>query len=339
MPRNLRRPWIAGAFAGLLCAAPSVAGAQAPPGPPQTADSIIRRLHLSGEGRRYDLGGDGSWSFHRPVRLRALREVPATLGGSLAAAVAPRNAGNWVVTAATSLALYAGDEYLLDKTRMVARHVGLPPNHPSVNLRFAGMKLPVPTTVASGLYFLGDGMTDVLIAGGFLVHGLVHDDNRARTTSSQIITGLVSLGVYTQVLKHSFGRQTPSESTAPRGAWRPFPALADYNKNVPGYDAMPSGHLAAAFSTVEIIALNYPEKHWVRPVAYPVLGVLAATMMNNGVHWASDYPLALLIGGGVARVVTARGRVALDPSAGSSAPAFTPLLAPGRVGVRLALPR
>jgi PAP2 superfamily len=334
------RPWITGAIACLLCAVPGTsASAQAPPaGQEQTADSIMRRLHLSGAGRRYDLGSDGSWSFHRPVRLRALREVPATLGGSLAAAVAPRNAGNWALVAASSLALYAGDEYVLDKTRMLARHAGLPPNHPSANLRFAGMKLPVPTTFASGLYFLGDGMTDVLVASGFLVHGLVHDDNRARTTASQILTGLVSLGVYTQVLKHSFGRQTPSEATVARGEWRPFPPLGDYNRNVPGYDAMPSGHLAAAFSTVEIIALNYPETRWVRPVAYPILSVLAATMVNNGVHWASDYPLALLIGGGVARVVTARGRVALDPAGRAPTAAITPIVAPGRIGVRIALP-
>lgn len=303
-----------------------------------------RAANVRGPSQRFDLGTYGAYEYRRPVRLRALREIPATVGGTLALGVQPRALPEWGAAAVSTVALYAADAYLLDKTRMLARHVGLPPNHPSINLRFAGMKLPIPSTLGSALYFLGDGTTDLLVAGGFLIHGIRKDDNRARTTASEITSGLVSLGVYTQILKRSFGRQTPNEATEPRGRWRPFPDLGHYNANVPAYDAMPSGHMAAAMSTVEIIALNYPEKKFVRPLGYSLMTVLGFAMVNNGVHWASDYPLALMIGGGVARVTVARGRSQLrerlDAATGGSNRGFTwsPLLSPRVVGVTVGLP-
>lgn len=312
----------------------------APPSPPTAS-------RMRGAAQRYELGRHGTFDYQRPVVLRALREIPSTVTGTLALGTRGESLPEWGAVALSSLSLYAADEYLVDKTRMLSRHVGLPPNHPSVNLRFAGMKLPIPTTVGSAIYFLGDGAVDLLVAGGFVIQGWRKDDNRARTTASEITSGLVSLGVYTQLLKRSFGRQTPNASTQPRGRWRPFPDLGDYNANVPAYDAMPSGHMAAAMSTVEIVALNYPEKGFVRPLGYSLMALLGVAMVNNGVHWASDYPLALLIGGGVARVTVARGRTLVrtdelgntqDPRRTERGFSWTPLVTPWAVGVRVGLP-
>lgn len=315
-------------------------GDSAPP-PPDAATKAASRMR--GPAQRFDLGKYGIYEYRRPVRLRALREVPATVGGTFMLAFEEGSLPEWGAVAASTLALYAADEYLLDKTRMLARHVGLPPNHPSINLRFAGLKLPIPSTIGSAIYFLGDGTTDLLVAGGFLVQGWRKNDNRARTTASEITSGLLSLGVYTQLLKRSFGRQTPNEATERRGRWRPFPALVDYNANVPAYDAMPSGHMAAAMSTVEIVALNYPEKRFVRPLGYSLMTILGFAMVNNGVHWASDYPLALLIGGGVARVTVARGRAEMRAGGEERESArrslkWEPLVSPYAVGVRVGLP-
>lgn len=331
-----------------LGVAPHAARAQEGQPPPDSSSAAARvkitsPSRMRGEAQRFDLGKYGIYDYRRPVVLRALREVPATVGGTFTLGLQKGSLPEWGAVAASTLALYAADEYLLDKTRLLARHVGLPPNHPSINLRFAGLKLPVPSTIGSAIYFLGDGATDLLVAGGFLVQGWRKDDNRARTTASEITSGLVSLGVYTQLLKRSFGRQTPSESTEPRGRWRPFPPLGDYNANVPGYDAMPSGHMAAAMSTVEIVALNYPEKRFVRPLGYSLMTLLGFAMVNNGVHWASDYPLALLIGGGVARVTVARGRAEVTGGGGAGDGAhrgfsWSPLLSANAVGVRVGLP-
>jgi hypothetical protein len=193
------------------------------------------------------------------------------------------------------------------------------------------------------LYFLGDGMTSVFLSSGFALRGAISDDTRARRTSSEVIEALLVSGTVTQVLKHVAGRQTPSEATVPRGRWRPFPSFKDYSANVPAYDAFPSGHLASTMATLTVVAMNYPEHRFIWPVSAGAMGLLSFAMVNNGVHWASDYPLALAIGSVVGKVVAARGRTVVRSTAPLAGPVpasrnarveLTPALGPGFVGVR-----
>jgi len=329
----------------LLVIVPCAAGAQtvAPPASPAGG----ARSSATGTTRRQLVPRDSLTAFvyTRPHPLQAVTDVPATLGASARDAVRPRNLPKALAVAGETLALIAADEVVLDKTRRVASAIGLPPSHPSANLRLGAFKLEFPTTVGSGLYFLGDGMMSVAVAAGFAARGSVADDLRARRTASEVIEALLASGVVTQTLKHVTGRQTPSEATVPRGRWRPFPPLRDYSRNVPAYDAFPSGHLASAMSTVTVVALNYPEHRFIRPVAYAAMGALSFAMVNNGVHWASDYPLALAIGGIVGKVVAERGRTVVRVAPSSAAPpsdarhhsamTLAPMAAPGIIGVRV----
>jgi membrane-associated phospholipid phosphatase len=198
--------------------------------------------------------------------------------------------------------------------------------------------------VGSGLYFLGDGLTNVGVAAGFAARGALADDLRARRTASEVIEALLASGTVAQVLKHVAGRQTPSEATVPRGRWRPFANPRDYSANVPAYDAFPSGHLTTTMAMFTVMAENYPEHKFIWPVGIVTMGALSFAMVNNGVHWASDYPLALAIGGVVGKVVVARGRtvVHVPASAADPTPAFEhsarvkiqPVVGPGFIGVQ-----
>jgi hypothetical protein len=47
---------------------------------------------------------------------------------------------------------------------------------------------------------------------------------------------------------------------------------------------------------VIVIAENYPETTWIRPVGYVLSGLVGVGMVNRGIHWYSDYPLGLAIG-------------------------------------------
>jgi hypothetical protein len=285
------------------------------------------------------------YAYTRPAPFHAITDVPAALGGSAREAFQARYIPVMIGVAASTAVLIATDEQVLGETRRLARRVDLPQNHPSANVRLGPFKQPFPTTLGSGLYFLGDGMASVFLAGGFAIRGTLADDMRARRTASEVIEALLAAGTVTQVLKHVAGRQTPSEATAPRGRWRPFPKLSDYSANVPAYDAFPSGHLATTMATLTVVALNYPEHKFIWPVAGVTMGVLSFTMVNNGVHWASDYPLALAIGGVVGKTVAARGRtvVRMTPDApdarGPATPHgrldWSPIIGPDRVGVRV----
>jgi PAP2 superfamily protein len=324
----------------LVAVAPSIVLAQngVAPDTAGSAPAVIR-------GQVVPRDSMTAYVYQRPRLFHAVTDVPAALGASARRTFQVRNLPVLAAIAASTVALIAADEPVLDETRRFARRVGLPPNHPSANLRIGPLKQPFPTTLGSGLYFLGDGMTSVFVASGFAIRGSVADDTRARRTASEVIESLLASGTVTQVLKHVAGRQTPSEATVPRGRWRPFAKLSDYSKNVPAYDAFPSGHLASTMATITVVALNYPEHRYIWPVGSAAMGVLSFAMVNNGVHWASDYPLALAIGGVIGHTVAARGRsVIATPAAGSDAiPTrsgraaldLTPLVAPGVFGVRV----
>ena len=310
------------------------------------SDTTATPLPVRGQVIRRD--SVTGYRYVRPRLFHAITDVPMALGASSREAFRVRHVPAIVAVVASTAALIAVDEPVLAETRRVARRVGLPQNHPSANLRVGPFKQPFPTTIGSGLYFLGDGMTSIILATGFAVRGSLADDTRARRTASGVVEALLASGTVTQVLKHVAGRQTPSEATVPRGRWRPMPKLSDYNANVPAYDAFPSGHLASTMATLTVVALNYPEHKFIWPVSSAAMGVLSFTMVNNGVHWASDYPLALAIGGVIGNVVVSRGRTLVrmppSPQMPSVGPAFRdasrldikPMIAPGVVGVRVA---
>ncbi len=142
----------------------------------------------------------------------------------------------------------------------------------------------------------GDGRTQFGLAAAFGIYGLVTDDARAVRTASQIVQTVLAAGSVVQVLKHVTGRQTPNTASSPTGNWVFFPNQIDYAKRVSNYDAFPSGHVTTTLATVIVIAENYPEAWWIRPVGYAATAMLAYGMVGTGIHWYSDYPLAVALG-------------------------------------------
>ncbi len=142
---------------------------------------------------------------------------------------------------------------------------------------------------------LGDGRTQFILAAGFAASGLIFDDVRALRTGSQIAEAVLSSGLVVQILKHTTGRESPQAATTPTGKWDFFPNQIEYHKHVCKYDAFPSGHLTTSIATLEVIAENYPS-WWIRPVGYTICAGIAFGMVNKGIHWHSDYPLAIALG-------------------------------------------
>lgn len=188
--------------------------------------------------------------------------------------------------------------------------------------------LNFPQDLESGMYFLGDGIVHSGLAVGLWGVGKITDDDRAVQTGTQLMEAIICTGITIQVLKHSFGRETYTAATAPGGKWRPFPNPAKYQRHVPNYDAMPSGHIATATATVTVIADNYPEKKWIRPVGYTLMGALMYAMLNNGVHWASDYPLGISIGYTFAKIADSRSKAIIEDKSPDSKSKHSLLRAP-----------
>jgi hypothetical protein len=61
--------------------------------------------------------------------------------------------------------------------------------------------------------------------------------------------------------------------------------------------------------TFTVLIENYPEyAWWLRPTEYVWLTLLGLQMINNGVHWASDYPLGIAMGYSMGKIVSRLGR-------------------------------
>jgi hypothetical protein len=49
-------------------------------------------------------------------------------------------------------------------------------------------------------------------------------------------------------------------------------------------------------ATVTVLAENYPDERWIRPVGYALVGATGFGLVNAGWHWYSDFPLAVALG-------------------------------------------
>jgi hypothetical protein len=143
---------------------------------------------------------------------------------------------------------------------------------------------------------IGDGTTQFALAGSFGAYGLLFKDQKALRTGSQIVQAVLASGAVIQVLKHVTGRESPFVRTTPTGVWKILPNQIDYHRRVPQFDAYPSGHICTSIATVIVIAENYPDIKWIRPAGYAFTTLVGLGMLNNGIHWVSDYPLGLFIG-------------------------------------------
>ena len=262
--------------------------------------------------------GGGTYIFERPRPFRFVanigRDFAAVPRATFRRERVPLIAG--VLT--SSFILWGADEPILDGAKWLGRKLNLSSRSTQrtllkVPLRIGkGKPIPlefnVPDNLNSTFYYLGDGWTHISITGAFWAYGLIGRDNRAAQTASQLTEAILATGITVQAIKRTTGRESPYTTTYPGGRWRPFPNQITYTNNVPFYDAYPTGHMATAMATVTVIADNYPEYRFVRPVGYGLIGLLGYAMLNNGVHWASDYPLGLAIGWGFAKMAVARGR-------------------------------
>ena len=123
----------------------------------------------------------------------------------------------------------------------------------------------------------------------------------------------LALGVGTQLIKYSSGRENPTDASIPGGRWRPFPTMSVFQNNKPKYDAFPSGHLATFVSAITIIAENYPRIRWIKPIGYTIAGLIGFSMINNGVHWASDFPIGVALGYGFGKFISRKSHFTFVP--------------------------
>jgi hypothetical protein len=240
--------------------------------------------------------------YRKPQPFSFVTQVPKTLWNSAKETFSKKSVSAISAITLSTLILIPFDQRITNKTQRLSDNLGL---HRDISYtRGVGFNLgskyvPVyqaPRNFNSALYSVGEGFTSVVISGSMFAYGKLKHDNRSLQTASQIMQAQLAVGVLAQAAKRIAGRESPRVASTRGGAWSPLVSFSNFQKRTSHYDAFPSGHLASMMATVTVLVSNYPEKKWLKPVGYGLIGVVGYAMINNGVHWAGDYPLALGMG-------------------------------------------
>ena len=207
------------------------------------------------------LGAEESGAFDQKLSLwTPLTSIPQTSWSLLRESFRKEAIDDWALILSSTALLYQYDEEILLAAQADGRRLGIGNHDGTKPLVYVfGLPLRFPTDTGSALYFLGDGITNFVVAGSLFSYGYFSHSNRPFNTAVQIIHGMAVSTLFNQFLKWGTGRESPLARTEPRGAWRPFPPLERYTHNTAAYDAVPSGHMMTATLTFTILRENYPE--------------------------------------------------------------------------------
>lgn len=284
---------------------------------------------------------DGSTlTYVKPRFWSTIGTGPSDWGGFVKESFRKENLPWLAAIGASTVLLIHYDQKIYTSTKKTGRKLNISSkDNTKTYLKISGVSVfRGPSDLGSAMYFLGDGWINIGLFGYFETRGWLKEDWRAAQTGHQLGEGLLVTGFTTQILKRISGRETPRAASASRGVWRMFPSFKDFQSHRTRYDAVPSGHMATGMMSITVIAENYPDNKYVKPIGCALLTALGFQMVNNGVHWASDYPLGLAVGYGVGKAI-AHGRTSALRSgpAAASALNFGPYLSPeGAVGASLA---
>ena len=264
--------------------------------------------------QEYSVGNGKIFIYLKPKPFGFITNLPHDASGIVVTTFKRQNIKPLFLIGGATLALMLADKSVSNGIRQFSNNIHFHSEEEYrdiINIKVGKTDISIfkaPKNLNTALYQMGQGFPSLLISAGLFAYGKIHNDYRALSTASQLTETFILMGVGTQFLKRITGRQSPSNATDGGGDWHFFPSFKNYQTNTPNFDAFPSGHLATLMSTVTILAENYPEKRYIKPVGYSLIGLVGLSMINNNVHWISDYPMAIGLGYLCARQVIKRNR-------------------------------
>lgn len=240
--------------------------------------------------------------YQKPKRFSYITQLPKSFANATKLTFSKKSIPALSIITVSTLLLIPFDQSINNHVNQFSRFIHVDPTREYKTI--IGFKLgktevnayEAPQNINTFFYSVGEGSTSILIYAGLYLHGVIKKDNRSLQASSQLMQSLLAVGITTQLLKRISGRESPFVASTSGGKWSPLTNPVTYQSKVPSYDAFPSGHLATMMATTTVLSLNYPEKKWIKPVGYGLMTLVSLAMINNGVHWSSDYPLALGVG-------------------------------------------
>lgn len=143
---------------------------------------------------------------------------------------------------------------------------------------------------------LGEAKYHLIMAGLFSAIGFTFNSRRSLKTASNLVEVMLASGISAQILKRVFGRESPAAASEYTGDWTFFPGIDQYQDSQPKYYSYPSGHITTLTASITVIANNYPEQKWIKPVGYSLMALCSVGLVSRGMHWYSDLPAGFFLG-------------------------------------------
>jgi hypothetical protein len=296
--------------------------------------SLLRNCNKEEQWCTYQFGND-SYKYTKPQAFEFAKTLPRNMWRFLDSSFSSQYLPQWGAILGSTALLIIYDQKITKQTQRFARFLKIGNDEntkPTMNIGGHSL-LRRPSDLGSAMYFIGDGWVTIGFMSGFFTTGMITKDTRTLQTASQLFQGLLMTGLVTQAIKRTTGRESPIQSSAPGGKWRFFPKTSDFQNSISKYDAFPSGHLATTMTTFTILYKNYPELTFIKPVGITLMTLLGFEMVNNSVHWASDYPLALGIGYMIGKTIVDNGRERNDKPDEKNVSFFSPMIGHDRFGM------
>jgi membrane-associated phospholipid phosphatase len=181
---------------------------------------------------------------------------------------------------------------------------------------------------------LGNEKYHFIVVGMFGAWGLINHDSRSLKTASNLVEAVIASGVSVQLLKRVFGRESPAVASEAAGEWTLFPNLKEYQKHQPKYYAYPSGHITTLTAAITVLANNYPEAKWIKPVGYSLIAICGVGLVSRGMHWYSDLPAGFFLGYTFGNLISPEQDAPSASESSLSSVHFSPLIGTNNLGVQ-----
>ena len=158
-----------------------------------------------------------------------------------------------------------------------------------INNTFKDIRGSATDSLADIFKPLGDSSYAFPALAGFYIFGHVIENEKAKRTTLIATESFLITSLYTTVLKVSFGRHRPWNANENNADSR-----TEWFSNA--HYSFPSGHTATAFAIATVVANEYEETPYIKPISYGLATLTGLSRMNAEKHWASDVFIGAALG-------------------------------------------
>ena len=180
-----------------------------------TLPSVNDTIKTISRQRIYLEKNGDSFICNRPKPFNFVTHIPGDAVGYVKQSFRKENLYKVGIVAASTALLIIFDQKITDGVQGFSKRNGISAREdfdPILRIKILGKNTNIgkmPHNVNTAFYNIGQGSSVILMAAGFYIGGLIKKDNRALQTSSQLVESFLALGLGTQLMKYSTGRENP----------------------------------------------------------------------------------------------------------------------------------